>query len=169
MITNSHDLVITKWGARHRGRYFPCAIGRGGIGQKIGEGDGITPVGTFRILGLGVRPDRVAISSCIPQFEIGPMDNWSDDPKDPAYNQLVRSNNYRFSHEALRRADPLYDVFAILDFNYPEAKAGKGSAIFLHIWRRPRHPTEGCVAFEAGHFFGIIRNWSVHSRVVIQQ
>ncbi|MEM7241057.1 MAG: L,D-transpeptidase family protein [Pseudomonadota bacterium] len=169
MITNKDDLVITKWGARYRGRHLPCAIGRGGIGVKTGEGDGITPAGTFRILGLGVRPDRVAISSIIPQFEIGPMDKWSDDPKDPAYNHLIRAHDHAFSHERLRRADPLYDAFVILDFNYPEAQPGKGSAIFLHIWRRPRYPTEGCVAFEAADFLDILSTWTADAQIHIRE
>jgi len=168
VITKNTDLVITKWGAHYRGHYIPCAIGRSGIGVKQGEGDGITPMGYFQILGMGVRPDRLAISSTIPQFEIGPMDKWSDDPTDPNYNQRVRDTNYPFGHEALRRADPLYDAFAILDFNYPDAAAGKGSAIFLHIWRAPRVPTEGCVAFAPDDFLYILKTWSHDARVVIK-
>ena len=161
------DMVLSRMGLRFRGRRFPVTIGRGGVSADKREGDGATPVGCHRLVGMLYRPDRIARPAdwALP---IRPGDLWCDDPRSEDYNLMVRAP-FSGSHERLRRADPLYDVFAILDFNYPEAKAGKGSAIFLHIWRRPRHPTEGCVAFEAGHFFGIIRNWSVHSRVVIQQ
>ena len=55
----SHDLVVGRWGARFRGRRFPCAVGRGGIGEKRAEGDGITPVGRHRIEAVLGRPDRV--------------------------------------------------------------------------------------------------------------
>jgi len=42
-----HDLVVTHWGARFMGCNLPVAIGRSGISKKIGEGDGITPIGNF--------------------------------------------------------------------------------------------------------------------------
>ena len=45
----SLDLVVGRWGARFGGRRFPCAVGRGGIGAKRAEGDGVTPVGRHRI------------------------------------------------------------------------------------------------------------------------
>ena len=75
-----------------------------------------------------------------------PGDLWSDDGADPMYNQWVRAP-HGFSHEKLRRADPLYDLVLLTDWNYPLAEAGRGSAIFLHRWRRPCYPTAGCVAF----------------------
>ena len=165
----STDLVITKWGARYRGLHFPCAIGRGGIGVKKGEGDGITPAGRFRLCMIGVRPDRVALSSLIPQREIGPSDIWSDDPKDPGYNQWQKGRSTRFSHEVLRRADTLYDLIGVLDFNWPAAKPGAGSAIFLHSWRKPRHPTEGCVAFCPDVLAWIFASWDDSARVLIQR
>ena len=62
---------------------------------------------------------------------------------------------YEPSHEKLRRADPLYDVIMLTDWNWPQAQAGKGSAIFLHQWRRPGYPTEGCIAFDRTHLHWI--------------
>ncbi|TMV57367.1 hypothetical protein FGG78_37230, partial [Thioclava sp. BHET1] len=50
-------------------------------------------------------------------------------------------------HEVLRRADPLYDLILVTDWNRAPARPGKGSAIFIHRWRRPRYPTAGCLAF----------------------
>ena len=79
----SIDLVVTRWGAQFMGRRFPCTVGRGGIipaGRKA-EGDGATPNGTHRIVGALYRPDRIAqpMDWALP---IGPVDLWSDDPKD---------------------------------------------------------------------------------------
>jgi len=163
------DLVVTKWGARYRGVFLSCAIGRGGIGVKLGEGDGITPLGVFNLAAVKFRPDRVSFHAPqIPQEIIRIEDIWSDDPKDPAYNNGVYGPDYPFSHENQRRADPLYDAFGILDFNWPEAVAGAGSAIFLHIWRKPRHPTEGCIAFDRRDLLWIFENWQPRSRVIIR-
>ena len=148
---------------------MPVAIGRGGIAPKIGEGDGITPIGTFDILGIGWRSDRWDIDAPnIPQQPIGPQAVWSDDPKDPNYNHAAYAQGYPFGHERLCRADPLYDAFGIMDYNYPNAEPGKGSAIFIHVWRKPRHPTEGCIAFDRHDLAYIFANWKPWSQIVIR-
>jgi L,D-peptidoglycan transpeptidase YkuD (ErfK/YbiS/YcfS/YnhG family) len=143
----AEDIVAGPMGARFLGRRFACTLGRGGIvppGQKR-EGDGATPAGTHRIVGMLYRPDRRTRPAdwALP---IGPTDLWSDDPDDDDYNHLVRAP-HGFSHERLRRSDPMYDLIVITDWNWPDARSGRGSAIFLHQWRRMGTPTAGCVAF----------------------
>lgn len=139
------DIVLTPMGVRFAGRLLPCSIGKGGISATKREGDGATPAGIHRIVGLLYRPDRIA-SPAAWALPIGPRDLWSDASDDAAYNQWVRAP-YPHSHERLRRADPLYDLVLLTDWNWPEARPGRGSAIFLHQWRRPGYPTEGCIAF----------------------
>jgi L,D-peptidoglycan transpeptidase YkuD (ErfK/YbiS/YcfS/YnhG family) len=46
------------------------------------------------------------------------------------------------------RTDDLYDVVVVLSYNERPRIKGLGSAIFLHIARADRKPTEGCIAFE---------------------
>lgn len=147
------DLVLTPQGVRFMGRTLPCAIGRGGLRADKREGDGATPTGNHRIVDMFYRPDRLRppASWATP---IGPRDVWSDDVTAPEYNHLVRAP-YAPSHEQMRRADPFYDVVLVTDWNYPDAEPGKGSAIFLHQWRKPHHPTEGCIAFRRDHLLWV--------------
>jgi len=169
VIPRRRDLVVTAFGARFCGRIFPCAIGRGGIGPKTGEGDGVTPAGVWRLTGVFYRPDRMpAPRTPLPLRRIGLFDKWSDDPRDPEYNRHVRAIASAFGHEALRRADPLYDLLATTDFNAPEPRRGAGSAIFVHVWRRPRYPTAGCVAFLARDLRAILTRWQGDSRLIIR-
>ncbi|MBE9476810.1 MAG: L,D-transpeptidase family protein [Proteobacteria bacterium] len=162
------DLVVGRWGARFRGVNLPCSIGRGGIGQKRGEGDGITPVGVFHLAAIKTRADRLLFHTRdLPQKAIRIADIWSDDPDDPEYNHGAYGPDYPYSHEKQYRSDPLYDAFGILDFNWPDAVAGAGSAIFMHVWRKPRHPTEGCIAFDRKVLIWIFQNWQARSRVII--
>lgn len=140
-----HDMVLTPRGLRLRGRTYPVSIGRGGLSDHKREGDGATPRGIHTITGTLYRADRLPKPAPWAQ-PIGPRDLWSDDGTDPAYNHPVRAP-HPFSHERLRRADPLYDIVLLTNWNWPNAIPGRGSAIFLHIWRKPRHPTEGCIAF----------------------
>jgi L,D-peptidoglycan transpeptidase YkuD (ErfK/YbiS/YcfS/YnhG family) len=161
------ELVVTPWGARFRGRKIPCSIGRNGISTSKREGDGATPAGLLHVVGMLYRPDRI-ISGSLPHWAkpIGRRDLWSDDPADPDYNHPVRAP-HRFSHEALRRPDPLYDLILVTDWNYPAASPGRGSAIFLHSWRRPRAPTAGCVAFAARDLLWIARRIPYGCRIRI--
>ncbi|TNJ46308.1 L,D-transpeptidase [Phaeobacter sp. B1627] len=141
----SSDLVLTPAGLRFRGRTLPCSIGKGGITDAKREGDGATPAGAHRITGMLYRPDRIPPPQpwAVPIY---PGDLWSDDSDDLAYNHMVRAP-HPYGHERLRRADPLYDLVLLTDWNWPYATKGRGSAIFLHQWRRPGYPTEGCLAF----------------------
>jgi L,D-peptidoglycan transpeptidase YkuD (ErfK/YbiS/YcfS/YnhG family) len=159
------DMVLTKRGLRFAGCHWPCTLGRGGVSGDKREGDGATPVGMHRIVGLLYRPDRMAkpVDWAVP---IRPGDLWSDDPGHEDYNLMVRAP-YPYSHETLRRADPLYDLVLLTDWNWPHAEKGRGSAIFLHRWRRPGFPTEGCVAFRPDHLRRIVRLIRHETRLIV--
>ena len=161
------DLVLTPSGLRFAGRRFACTIGRGGVVADKREGDGATPRGIHRIMGMYFRPDRLRgadLPGWAQPIRLG--DLWSDDSRDPAYNHLVRAP-HAFSHEAMRRADPLYDLVMITDWNWPDALPGRGSAIFLHQWRRPGFPTAGCVAFTRRDLLWIAARVRLGARLII--
>lgn len=158
------DIVVTKWSARFLGRRFPCAIGKGGITSSKIEGDGASPRGTHTLPDTLYRADRIP---SISDQMIHPRDLWCDAPDHPAYNQLVTSP-FAPSHEKLRRGDRLYDLVILTDWNWPQATAHKGSAIFVHRWRRPRYPTEGCVAFRADHLRWIAERITHRTRLIIR-
>lgn len=149
------------------GRCFPCSIGKGGIRAGKREGDGATPAGTHRIVGMLYRPDRLP---CPRRWAepIGPRELWSDESGDAGYNSLVQAP-YAGSHERLRRSDPLYDLVLLTDWNYPKAEAGRGSAIFLHQWRRPGYPTEGCIAFARTDLHWIAARIAPGARLIVAE
>ncbi|MCW8844009.1 MAG: L,D-transpeptidase family protein [Rhodobacteraceae bacterium] len=159
------DLVLTPRGIRYCGRIFPCTIGKDGLTSDKREGDGATPRGIHRITGLLYRADRLAAPAPW-AMAIGKDDLWSDAPDDPAYNTLVHAP-YGPSYEALRRADPLYDVILLTDWNWPASRPGKGSAIFLHQYRRKGYPTEGCIAFRRDHLLWIAARAAPGTRVIV--
>jgi L,D-peptidoglycan transpeptidase YkuD (ErfK/YbiS/YcfS/YnhG family) len=147
------------------GRRFACTIGRNGVTDDKREGDGATPRGAHGLIGMLYRPDRLARPAdwALP---IGPSDLWSDDPRDEDYNLMVRAP-HGFGHERLRRADPLYDLVILTDWNWPRAEWGRGSAIFIHQWRRPGAPTAGCVALSRESLRWIAPRISVRSRLIV--
>ena len=108
------DIVVTRWGARFMHRRFACAIGRGGITARKREGDGATPAGAHRLVGMLYRADRLAKPAgwALP---VGPFDLWSDAPDDTDYNHPVRTP-YPHSHERLHRPDRFYDLILLTDW-----------------------------------------------------
>lgn len=161
----ARDMVLTPMGLRFGGQTFPCSIGRGGLTAVKREGDGATPRGVHGIVGMLYRPDRMAQPAdwALP---IRPGDLWSDDPRHEDYNLMVRAP-YPHSHEKLRRADPLYDLILITDWNWPRAERGHGSAIFIHQRRLAGYPTEGCVALRRDHLLWIAQRLRHGCRLII--
>ena len=159
------DIVVMPTHVRFLGRKFACTIGHGGLTDRKVEGDGGTPRGVHGIVGMLYRADRIAKPSdwAVP---IGPRDLWSDDVCDPNYNMMVLAP-HSYSHEALRRADPMYDLVLVTDWNWPNAVAGQGSAIFIHQWRGPGRPTAGCVAFSRSDLAWIVARITPKTRLVI--
>lgn len=162
-------MVLTPTGLRFRNRLFPVTIGRGGVIANKREGDGGTPAGVHHIVGLLYRPDRIG-ASALPGWAtpIGLQDRWCDAPDHPDYNHMVQKP-FGASQERLRRADPLYDVILITDWNWPDAIPYRGSAIFLHAWRRPGYPTAGCIGFHPDHLIWISNRILPGQRLVIRR
>lgn len=157
-------MVLTPRGLRFRGRVIPCAIGRTGVTDAKREGDGATPAGIHRITGLWYRADRLPRPAPWAR-PIGPGDLWCDAPQHPAYNRHHRAP-LAASHERLRRPDPLYDLILETDWN-AAGVPGRGSAIFLHQWRRPRAGTQGCIAFARAELIWLAARAAPGTRLLV--
>lgn len=160
--------VKTKGLLRAGGRVLPCALGRAGIATKRGEGDGITPRGTFHLLAAMVRADRVGVRNCsLGLHLIGAEDGWCDAAGDRNYNQPVRLP-YPASHERLMREDHLYDIAWVMDFNVRRRMTVGGSAIFFHLAHDDYRPTEGCVAISREHMLWLLPHIGRQTVMVIK-
>jgi L,D-peptidoglycan transpeptidase YkuD (ErfK/YbiS/YcfS/YnhG family) len=133
---------------------FPCALGRTGRVHRKAEGDGGSPVGTWRLQAVYYRADRIRRPrvglSGIRCRAIRPDDGWCDARGDRNYNRAVK-RPYPASSETLWRDDRLYDLVVALDHNQRPRRQGGGSAIFLHVARAGWTPTEGCIALKLDH------------------
>ena len=137
-----------------------AAFGRGGVVEAAAkrEGDGATPLGTWPLLRVLFRPDRVAApQTALLVAAMKPDDGWCDDPADPAYNQPV-THPYPASAERMWREDGLYDVVVVLAHNNDPPAPGLGSAIFLHCARGDYATTEGCVALARDNLLAVLRD-----------
>ena len=153
-----NDLVVHPPGIlRWRSRQFACAIGRGGVRSNKREGDGATPAGRFPLRRVLYRPDRVAPPrTALPIAPLSPQDGWCDDPGHPLlYNRPLRLP-HEARHEALWRADHVYNLIVVLGHNDAPPVPGLGSAVFLHVAQPDYGPTAGCVAVALGDLLSIL-------------
>lgn len=135
-----------------------CAIGRSGVtaAQDKTEGDGMSPLGCWRVRRAYWRADRLdRLETSLVIDPIRSDDGWCDAPGDPAYNQPVRLP-YPASCETMTREDGLYDLVVVLGHNDDPPRPGLGSAIFLHCASPDFKPTEGCVAIERSRLIELV-------------
>jgi len=125
---------------------LPAAIGRTGRTSLKREGDGATPIAAMRLLSGFSRGDRLSIpTTTLPMRRIRPAMLWCDAPGHASYNRLVQAP-FAPSHEDMQRADALYDICLVLDWNVTSRRRNAGSAIFFHLIRPGYAPTAGCIA-----------------------
>jgi L,D-peptidoglycan transpeptidase YkuD (ErfK/YbiS/YcfS/YnhG family) len=144
-----------------------AAAGRAGVKTDKHESDGATPAGTYPLMSILYRPDRIAAPlSQLPMRPLAPSDGWVDDPADANYNRPV-SLPYPASAERMWREDDLYDVLVVIGYNMEPVVPGAGSAIFLHIATPDFAPTAGCVAVEREILLGLLPLLGSGSRIAI--
>lgn len=159
------DLVLTPTGLRAYDRKLPCTVGRNGLTSDKREGDLATPRGEHRIVGTLWRPDRLRRPAAWAE-PLRPLDMWSEDPADPDYNRLVRGP-HPYARDRMFRADPLYDLVLVVDWNFHDPIPGKGSAIFIHQWRRPGFPTAGCLGLRRDHLIWLAGLAAPGTRLIV--
>ena len=145
---------------------FRCSIGKGGIKNKMKEGDNITPKGIFKLIKVYYRADKIKrIETPLKKIKIKKNMGWCDDPKSRYYNREVKIPN-KFSHERLYRNDNIYDLVILLSYNVRPIIKGKGSAIFMHVAKSKYLPTEGCIALKKTHLIKILKQ--INSKTLIK-
>lgn len=161
-------IIINKFGfLKYKDLKFKCALGKAGIGKKRLEGDQITPKGTYKIVKIYFRKDRLKkIFSKFKLIEIKKNMGWCDDPKSKKYNQLIKLPS-KYSHEKLHRKNNIYDLILVLNYNMNPIIKNKGSAIFIHITNKKFRNTKGCIAIEKRNLVRLVKIINKKTQVII--
>ena len=161
-------IIINKSGyLKYKDFKFKCALGKAGIGEKKREGDNVTPTGTFKIVKIYYRSDRVKkISSKLRLIEITKNMGWCDDPNSKNYNKLINLPS-KYSHERLFKKDNIYDIIVILNYNMKPIIKNKGSAIFIHVAKKNYQSTQGCIALKKNDLLKLLSKISKNIKIKI--
>jgi L,D-peptidoglycan transpeptidase YkuD (ErfK/YbiS/YcfS/YnhG family) len=161
-------IIINKFRLlKYKDLKFRCALGKAGIGQKKSEGDKITPKGTYKIVRIYYRSDRIKkVTSKFKLIKIKSNIGWCDDPSSKFYNQEIKLPS-KFSHEKFYRKDEIYDLIVVLDYNIKPTIKNKGSAIFIHITKKNYSPTKGCIALSKIDLLEILNKINSNTKIKI--
>ncbi|MBP2649658.1 MAG: hypothetical protein H6Q74_483 [Firmicutes bacterium] len=160
-VPGGHQAQVSAWELK-KGNWqqvygpIPAVIGSDGLisPDKKQEGDGCTPTGVYP-LGM-VFGDRASLAINMPYRQATEEDFWVDDPTSTRYNLWVNGRPETETYEEMLRSDGLYCYGVVIEYNTAPVVPGKGSAIFMHIWRAPGQPTRGCVAMAKEHLVKLI-------------
>jgi L,D-peptidoglycan transpeptidase YkuD (ErfK/YbiS/YcfS/YnhG family) len=161
-------IIINKYGyLKYKDLKFKCALGKSGVGKKTIEGDNITPQGTYKIIKIYYRKDRIKkISSKFKLIKIKKNMGWCDDPKSNKYNTLINLPS-NFNHEKFYRKDSVYDLILVLNYNMSPIIKGKGSGIFIHISKKNYKKTAGCIALKKSHLIQLVKKIERRTKIII--
>ena len=154
---------------RYGGALF-AHVGAQGLTTAPSESRSATPIGSFGLTqAFGSQADP---GTPLPYFRTDGADWWVSDVRSPLYNQHARcwpgscSFNTAVS-ENLYQAGYVYSYAVVIDYNRFPARAGAGSAFFLHV--TDGGPTAGCVSIPAANLVSLMR-WlspNAHARILI--
>jgi D-alanyl-D-alanine dipeptidase len=143
------------------GQATPVVVGKNGMGWGVQlqnynlpgpakkEGDNRTPTGIFSFgTAFGFAPTPVKDSK-LTYTPLTATTVCVDDTSSPYYNQIINSANVPknswHSGEKMRTV-PGYHWGLMVNYNTTTPVPGKGSCIFMHVWKGPTEGTAGCVA-----------------------
>jgi L,D-peptidoglycan transpeptidase YkuD (ErfK/YbiS/YcfS/YnhG family) len=132
-------------------------IGKNGFTKDKIEKDLKTPVGKFEFgLAFGKYDNP---GTKLEYIKTGKEDFWIDDPNSQFYNTLQVNNLKKdwASAEKLLINSKLYDYAVDIKYNINPIIKGKGSAIFMHIWRGSNKYTTGCVATDSNTIIKLLK------------
>ncbi|MBK8464794.1 MAG: hypothetical protein IPL32_03105 [Chloracidobacterium sp.] len=145
------------------GDSFPVVLGRNGLAwaellngdldmTKIKqEGDGNAPAGMFPLVasfGTSTKPNAVEL----PYTKLDNFTECVDDTKSQFYNRIVNrmqvgNFDWKSSEKMLEVGDE-YGLGIFVAYNTYPVEKGRGSCIFLHVWKDATTGTSGCTAME---------------------
>ncbi len=151
----------TEW--KKVGETFAVVVGKNGLAwsddarmkaetepHKI-EGDGKAPAGIFNLtsaFGSSKKPNFVNL----PYTTLEESTECVDDVSSANYNKIVdkfKIGNFDWdSSEKMLAVGSQYDLGVFVAHNSNPPQAGKGSCIFLHIWKDKNSGTAGCTAMK---------------------
>lgn len=182
-----YELAGKKWQAI--GNPIPVSVGKNGLAWGRGiyrnadrtpakrEGDGRAPAGIFG-LGPAFGYARHAPLGCKLAYRtITVRDYFVDALASADYNRWVtipagqpnRPDELWPSFERMKRADRIYEFGIVVQQNDSPVVKGKGSAVFLHVWRAPGVPTVGCTAMAREDLLTLLRWLDPNKKPVLVQ
>jgi L,D-peptidoglycan transpeptidase YkuD (ErfK/YbiS/YcfS/YnhG family) len=126
------------------------------------EGDQLAPAGVFSLGPVYSYDAGWKKKTKMSFVQVGPNDLFVEDPKSPLYNTHVRLDHAPRTawekNQQMEQGDAAHRLKVFVGHNVNPPVPGKGSAIWLHIWRdNGAKVTAGCTSLNAASLAEIVR------------
>ncbi len=177
-----------KW--KQIGPQLKVVVGRNGLGWDAGmlagdsslhfvddpvkrEGDGKAPAGIFRLGTAFGYASQEQAGWKMPYLGITDATQCVDDISSRFYNRVLDRQSISApdwnSNEEMHRKDNLYQWGLIVEYNSDPPVPGRGSCIFMHIWKGPAVGTSGCTAMEQPNLESLLQWLDAEKHPVLVQ
>jgi L,D-peptidoglycan transpeptidase YkuD (ErfK/YbiS/YcfS/YnhG family) len=138
---------------------YGARVGRNGLRRNRREGDGTTPIGTFR-LGRTMYGNERNPGVRFPYVRLRCGDWWVEDVTSPLYNTFQRVGcgrrpPFQVATPDMSKDRRAYPFLAVVEFNMRPVVPGRGSGIFLHA--QTGRATNGCVSLRRAELRRVLR------------
>jgi L,D-peptidoglycan transpeptidase YkuD (ErfK/YbiS/YcfS/YnhG family) len=137
------------------------------------EGDRRSPIGLFYLSAFfGYNEPQQLGTLKMPYIKADNSIFCVDDPLSKYYNRIVDIDKVQkdwTSAEHMLLDNDFYKYGVVIDYNAPKTEAGKGSCIFLHIWRNAKEGTFGCTAVEENAMKNILSWLDISQKPILVQ
>lgn len=165
------------------GKKYKCIIGKNGVvkGEERRENTKTTPSGTYSIIKIMYRPDRLRFPESSLDIPIQPLvrsSRWCRQTDSALYNCYIDKRQHpALASSPLYIDQPWFDIVAVINYNTPGGYVGnkfverpivgKGLGIFLHVRKDNYEPSMGCVHFEKSDLIEILSTFRPTDQVRI--
>lgn len=153
-----HTFELTENGWMEVFAPMKAVIGKKGFSMDKVEGDLKSPSGIFKLyraFGTPTEPYGLKLDYSI----VTGSDYWIDDATSIDYNKWIKyDGNPSLRWKSFERLNiPLYKYSIVIEYNTEPIVKGKGSAIFLHLWKDSNTGTSGCTAISEENMMKLMK------------
>lgn len=134
------------------------------------EGDHRSPAGLFDLGEARGYAKQPPPDTTWPFRHSGTLSRCMDNPRSQAYNSFFSTQGIPLPVSVgIASRATVFEYMLFVKHNTSPVVRGAGSCVFLHVWAKPHHPTQGCIGMSRGSMENLLSWLDLDRRPVLVQ